>query len=173
MDGTILNANLDFYHSKTDLLSPDFKCFWILNSWFSTPHYILYWLIQVFNLLSSICDLFSALDSISFENQSLNSSWESNNVGMTKWSNDHSSAIEFWIGVPDRRSRFRHLNSRSIFQRWLDDDLMAWASSRTMYCHLIRLKYLKSVTTSWNRDKNYRILDQMKKINSTNTFSVA
>jgi hypothetical protein len=25
----------------------------------------------------------------------------------------------------------------------------AWASSRIKYCHLIRLKYLKSVITSW------------------------
>ena len=36
------------------------------------------------NLLLSICDLFSAWLSMSFENHSLNSSWSSNKVGMMK-----------------------------------------------------------------------------------------
>jgi hypothetical protein len=48
-----------------------------------------------FFLLSSIPVLFSAWLSISFENHSLNSSCESNKVGIMKCSNAHNSAIEF------------------------------------------------------------------------------
>lgn len=40
--------------------------------------------------LSSMADLFSAWLSMSLENHSLNSSWESNNVGMMKCSRAHS-----------------------------------------------------------------------------------
>ena len=49
---------------------------------------------------SSMPVLFSAWLSMSFENYSLNSSCESNKVGMMKWRSAQSSAIEFWIGVP-------------------------------------------------------------------------
>lgn len=38
----------------------------------------------------SIADLFSAWFSMSFENHSLNSSWESNRVGIMKWSSAHN-----------------------------------------------------------------------------------
>ena len=42
------------------------------------------------NSLSSMPDCFSAWLSMSLENHSLNSSWESNNVGIMKWSNAHN-----------------------------------------------------------------------------------
>lgn len=43
-----------------------------------------------FYSLSSMADLFSAWLSMSLENHSLNSSWESNSVGMMKCSRAHS-----------------------------------------------------------------------------------
>ena len=56
---------------------------------------------------------------MSFENHSLNSSCESNSVGMMKWSRAHSSAMLFWMGVPVRRRRLRQLKPNSTFQRRL------------------------------------------------------
>lgn len=93
----------------------------------------------------SMAVLFSAWFSMSFENHSLNSSCESNNVGIMKWSKAHScqweqakavrkntqkttssalkitqtSAILFWMGVPVKRSLFLHKKPRRIFQRTL------------------------------------------------------
>lgn len=48
--------------------------------------------------LSSIADLFSAWLSMSLENHSLNSSWESNNVGIMKWSSAHSWETVITLG---------------------------------------------------------------------------
>ena len=93
----------------------------------------------------SMAVLFSAWFSMSFENHSLNSSCESNSVGIMKWSKAHScqweqakavrkntqktkssalqitqtSAILFWMGVPVKRSLFLHKKPRRIFQRTL------------------------------------------------------
>lgn len=99
--------------------------------------------------LSSMADLCSAWLSMSLENHSLNSSWESNSVGMMKCSRAHSwetaithglqhfcrvhmlaqtrthmqtlltSAMVFWIGVPVSSSLFRHWNCSRIFHRTL------------------------------------------------------
>ena len=53
----------------------------------------------------SIADLFSAWFSMSFENHSLNSSWESNRVGIMKWSSAHNcykkkSKVDTWTSNP-------------------------------------------------------------------------
>ena len=72
-----------------------------------------------------------------------------------------------WMGVPESRSRLRHLNSRSIFQRWLAEDLMAWASSKTMYCHLIRLKYLKSDTINCSKKVELMSYKRLSKQNTS------
>jgi len=55
--------------------------------------------------------------------------------------------IEFWTGVPVSSRRLRQSKLRSVFQRLLLDDLIACASSRTMYCQRTRLKYFSSETT--------------------------
>ena len=89
-----------------------------------------------------------ALSSMSLLNHSANSSCESKSAGMMKWRSAQSSVIEFWIGVPVRRSRLRQLNPSSVFHRADVDDLIAWASSRIMYCHLTLWKYFSSATTS-------------------------
>ena len=95
-------------------------------------------------------------DSMSFENHSLNSSWESNKVGMMKCNNAHSSkgqnqvdgglvpCMVFWIGVPVSKRRFRQCKPSKIFHRELEELLIACASSRIMYCHLIFWKYFSS-----------------------------
>jgi hypothetical protein len=61
----------------------------------------------------------------------------------------HTSAIEFWMGVPVSSRRLRQFIDSSVFHRVLDELLMAWASSRTMYCQLTRLKYLASWIANW------------------------
>lgn len=105
--------------------------------------------------------------SISFENHSENSSWESNREGMIKWSKAQSSnyqlalhqsaklslpCIEFWIGVPVNSSRFRHWRDKSDRHRFEELDLIAWASSRIIYCHFIPWKYFSSWTACLSAD---------------------
>jgi hypothetical protein len=100
--------------------------------------------------------LFSAWLSISFENHSLNSSWESKRVGMIKWRRAQSSngwienlgleerhyhkksklarplpCMLFWIGVPVSNKRFLQWKPSRIFHLALAELLIAWASSRT------------------------------------------
>lgn len=93
---------------------------------------------------SFIAPFFSAFPSMSLENHSLNSSCESKSEGMMKWRRAQSSCIEFWMGVPVRRSRLRQRKPRRVFQRALVELLIACASSRTMYCHLTPWKYFSS-----------------------------
>lgn len=57
-----------------------------------------------------------------------------------------SPCIEFWMGVPVRRSLFRQLNDRSDFHRIDEDDLIACASSRIIYCHRMVARYDASMT---------------------------
>ena len=68
---------------------------------------------------------------------------------MMKWRRAHSSCMLFWMGVPVRSRRLRQWNPSSDFHRELCELLMAWASSRIMYCHLIFWKYATSDTTIW------------------------
>lgn len=113
----------------------------------------------------SLLPLFSAAFSISLENHSLNSSCESNKLGMMKCSSAQSSVViydqsgkawrwrifspcmEFWIGVPVRRRRFLQWKPSRVFHRTLEEFLMFCASSRIMYCHFTLWKYCWSWVT--------------------------
>ena len=75
---------------------------------------------------------------MSLENHSLNSSCESKRLGIIKCKSAQSSCIEFWTGVPVSSRRLRQWKPSSVFQRFDELDLIAWASSSTMYCHLTR-----------------------------------
>jgi len=57
-----------------------------------------------------------------------------------------SPCIEFWIGVPVRSSLFRQLKESSDFHRIDEDDLIACASSKIIYCQRIVARYDASIT---------------------------
>lgn len=87
--------------------------------------------------------------SIPCANHSWNEACESKSWGMIKCKRAHSSAIEFWIGVPVSSNRFLERNPRSVFHRWELELLRAWASSATIYCHRTRRNDFSSATRSW------------------------